>query len=65
MTVDLYTAEEAADEVGVSVNTVYTWVHRGHLTHAGKRGRAKLFRLADVFECEKTRRQHDPKDRNP
>ena len=64
MTVDLYTAEEAADEVGVSVNTVYSWVRRKHLVHAGKRGRAKLFRLTDVFECEKTCRQRNPNVRN-
>ncbi|MEV4672181.1 helix-turn-helix domain-containing protein [Actinomadura sp. NPDC049382] len=65
MTTDLYTAAEAADEVGVSVNTVYSWVRRKHLVHAGKRGRAKLFRLSDVFECEKTRQQRNPKNRNP
>lgn len=65
MTADLYTAEEAADEVGVAVTTIYTWVHRGYLTHAGKRGRRKLFRLSDVFECEKTRRQWNPNVRNP
>jgi excisionase family DNA binding protein len=58
--VDLYTAEEAADEVGVSVNTIYSWVRRKHLQHAGKRGRRKLFRLSDVFECEKTRQQRNP-----
>lgn len=65
MTADLYTADEAADEVGVAVNTIYSWVQRKYLTHAGKRGRSKLFRLSDVFECEKTRRQHDPNNRNP
>lgn len=57
MTGDLYTAEEAAEEVGVSVGTVYSWVNRGYLTHAGRRGRHKLFRLADVFACEKTRQR--------
>lgn len=65
MTADLYTAAEAADEVGVSVSTVYSWVRRKHLAHAGKRGRSKLFRLSDVFECEKTRRQRNPNVRNP
>lgn len=52
---DLWTAEEAAEQVGVSVWAIYTWVKRGHLSHAGRRGRYKLFRLADVFEAEKTR----------
>lgn len=55
MIVDLYTAQEAADEVGVSVNTIYSWVRREYLTHAGKRGHQKLFRLADVFAAEATR----------
>lgn len=65
MTADLFTAQEAADEVGVAVNTIYSWVRRRHLTHAAKRGHLKLFRLTDVFECEKTRRQRDPNNRNP
>lgn len=59
---DLYTAAEAAEEVGVSVNTVYSWVNRGSLAHAGKRGRLKLFRLSDVFECEKTRQRRNRAD---
>lgn len=59
MTTDLYTTEEAAVEVGVTRATIYSWIHRGHLTAADKRGRRKLFRLADVFTAESTRkRQH-------
>ncbi|TDD54570.1 DNA-binding protein [Nonomuraea terrae] len=51
----LFTAEEAAEEVGVKVATIYVWVHRGHLTPAGTRGKHKLFRLGDVFAAESTR----------
>lgn len=59
MTEHLWTAEEVAAEVDVEVDTIYQWVSRGHLTHAGKRGHLKLFRLDDVLTCEKTRkRQH-------
>lgn len=55
----LYTAAEAAAEVGVKATTIYTWVRRGYLTHAGSRGHHKLFRLADVFAAEANRkRQH-------
>jgi excisionase family DNA binding protein len=54
---DLFTAAEAADEVGVSVNTIYSWVRRGHLKHAGRRGHHKLFRLADVFAAEAARQR--------
>ncbi|MGW4406536.1 helix-turn-helix domain-containing protein [Nonomuraea sp. NPDC004702] len=51
----LFTAEEAAEQVGVKVATIYTWVHRGALAPAGTRGKHKLFRLADVFKAEATR----------
>lgn len=54
---DLYTAAEAAEEVGVAVNTIYSWVRRGHLAHAGHRGHLKLFRLADVFAAESARQR--------
>lgn len=54
---DLFTAAEAADEVGVSVNTIYSWVRRGYLEHAGRRGHLKLFRLADVFAAEAARQR--------
>lgn len=55
MTEDLWTAEEAAAEVGVAKQTIYVWVARGYLTHAGKRGKYKLFKLSDVLEAEKSR----------
>ena len=51
----LFTAEEAADQVGVKVATIYVWVHRGALSPAGTRGKHKLYRLADVFKAEATR----------
>jgi excisionase family DNA binding protein len=51
----LFTADEAAEEVGVAVATIYVWVHRGHLAPAGTRGKHKLYRLADVFKAEATR----------
>ena len=52
---ELFTAEEAAAEVGMKPQTIYVWVSRGHLCPAGTRGRYKLFRLADVFRAEATR----------
>lgn len=55
MNLQLYTAEDAAEEVGVKTTTIYTWVRRGILRHAAQQGRMKLFRLDDVFEAEKTR----------
>jgi predicted site-specific integrase-resolvase len=57
----LFTAEEAAAEVGMERDTIYTWVARGYLSPVPgrKRGRFKLYRLDDVFECEKSRqREH-------
>lgn len=55
MTDELFTAAEAAEEVGVERSTIYAWVHRGLLTHAGKRGHEKLFRISEVFAVEATR----------
>lgn len=52
---NLFTAEEAAEQVGVAVATIYVWVHRGHLAPVGTRGKHRLFRLADVFRAESTR----------
>lgn len=56
----LFTAEEAAREVGMDRDTIYTWVRRGYLrpVPGRKRGRYKLFRLDDVFACEAAR-QHE------
>ncbi|WP_329426859.1 helix-turn-helix domain-containing protein [Streptosporangium sp. NBC_01495] len=52
---EMWTAEEAAAEVGMATTTIYTWTARGFLKPAGKRGRFNLYRLADVFEVEKNR----------
>lgn len=52
----LYTAEEAAAEVGVTPQTIYTWTARKYLKPASKRGRFNLYLLADVFACEATRK---------
>jgi len=47
------TVKEAALFVGVDVQTVYSWVRRGHLKVTGldDRGR-KLFRHLDVAQAE-------------
>lgn len=53
---ELFTVEEAAAEVDMEPATLYTWVRRGYLSYAGKRGRNKLVRLRDVFEAEASRK---------
>ena len=53
---DLWTAEDAARQVGVEPSTLYTWVRRGYLRHAGTDGRLKKFRLDDVFRAERERK---------
>ena len=53
---DLYTAEEAAKEVGVCKATIYVWVARGYLAPAETRGRYRMFRLADVLDAEAARK---------
>ncbi|GAT68887.1 helix-turn-helix domain protein [Planomonospora sphaerica] len=54
---ELWTAEEAAAEVGVKPGTIHAWVHRGYLTPQRKRGGAHLFRLEDVFAAEAGRKR--------
>ncbi|MEV7969017.1 helix-turn-helix domain-containing protein [Sphaerisporangium sp. NPDC088356] len=54
---ELFTAEEAAEEVGMSPATIHTWTARGFLTPAGKRGRFNVYRLADVFAAERGRKR--------
>lgn len=62
----LFTADEAATETGFTRQAIYNWVARGHLAPVPecKRGRSNLFRLEDVFACEKerdrTRRRRSP-----
>ncbi|GAA1221516.1 hypothetical protein GCM10009665_09660 [Kitasatospora nipponensis] len=56
----LVTALIAAAEVEVAPATIRKWVQLGHLAAAGRRGRALLFRLEDVFAAERaTRRRHE------
>ncbi|MFF4409092.1 hypothetical protein ACFY2W_32190 [Streptomyces sp. NPDC001262] len=56
----LVTAAIAAQEVAVSPDAVRKWVQLKHLAPAGRRGRAHLFRLEDVFAAERaTRRGHE------
>lgn len=59
---ELFTAEEAAREVGVKPGAIYTWVSRGYLKPRGRRGRYKTFALDDVFAAEAARlRKHRKK----
>ena len=50
---DWMTVKEAALLAGVDVQTIYSWIRRGHLTVTGldHRGR-KLFRHLDVARAE-------------
>lgn len=52
----IVTAQEAADEIGLSRAAIYNWVRREYIKPVAKRGALKLFRLSDVFEVEKNRR---------
>lgn len=49
----LVTAEQAAEEVGVSKSAIHVWVHRGRLQHVKKDGKKHLYRLSDVFKAER------------
>lgn len=53
----LLTGEAAAQEAGVTPATIRKWVQLGRLSPAGKRGRAHLFRLEDVFAAERATRR--------
>ncbi|MFE7762951.1 helix-turn-helix domain-containing protein [Streptomyces sp. NPDC057438] len=51
------TVKEAALFTGVSVQTVYSWIRRGHLTVGGLDHRnQKLFRHLDVAKAEMSTR---------
>lgn len=53
----LITGELAAAETGVVPATIRKWVQLGHLRPAGRRGRALLYRLEDVFAAERAARR--------
>lgn len=40
--------------------TIRKWVQLGHLSPAGRRGRAHTFRLEDVFAAERAARRKAP-----
>ncbi|MFI1409401.1 helix-turn-helix domain-containing protein [Streptomyces sp. NPDC020707] len=51
------TVKEAALFTGISVQTVYSWIRRGHLTVGGLNHRnQKLFRHLDVARAEQRTR---------
>ncbi|MEU9795684.1 hypothetical protein [Streptomyces sparsogenes] len=53
----LVTADLAALEVGVTPATIRKWVQLERLRPAGRRGRAFLYRLEDVFAAERAARR--------
>lgn len=55
MNYDLFTAEEAARQVGLKEATIRKWKSQGMLSPAGKKGRFHLYRLADVLAAEANR----------
>lgn len=57
---DLVTAREAADSAGVAETTIRSWVHRGLLKPAGRRGASNLFVRLDAIKLAR-RPAHQPK----
>ncbi|MEU7280426.1 hypothetical protein AB0A69_16805 [Streptomyces sp. NPDC045431] len=53
----LVTGQLAAQEAGVVPTTIRKWVQLGHLSPAGRQGRAQLYRLEDVFAAERSARR--------
>lgn len=53
----LINSDLAAAEAGVVPATIRKWVQLGHLVPAGRRGRALLYRLEDVFAAERAARR--------
>ncbi|MCQ0024181.1 hypothetical protein M4914_15275 [Streptomyces somaliensis DSM 40738] len=56
----LINSDLAAAEAGVVPATIRKWVQLGHLVPAGRRGRALLYRLEDVFAAERAARRKGP-----
>jgi DNA-binding transcriptional MerR regulator len=61
---DLVTAQEGAKNAGVAASTVRSWVHRGLLVPAGRRGRFPLFIRVDVIRVAR-RTPYRPRRRPP
>ncbi|MET9429879.1 hypothetical protein [Streptomyces sp. NPDC003036] len=59
----LVTGPMAAQEAGVVPTTIRKWVQLGHLSPAGRQGRAQLYRLEDVFAAERSARRKPRTDR--
>ncbi|CAL9456399.1 hypothetical protein SUDANB15_02529 [Streptomyces sp. enrichment culture] len=58
------TIREASDLTGVSPQTVYSWIRRGHLSVGGLDHRGqKLLRHLDVARAEKATRARAPRRR--
>ncbi|MFJ8695340.1 hypothetical protein [Streptomyces roseolilacinus] len=56
----LINSDLAAAEAGVVPATIRKWVQLGHLVPSGRRGRALLYRLEDVFAAERAARRKSP-----
>ncbi|AOT60465.1 MULTISPECIES: hypothetical protein [Streptomyces] len=56
----LISSDLAATEAGVVPATIRKWVQLGHLAPSGRRGRALLYRLEDVFAAERAARRKPP-----
>ena len=61
---DLVTAQEGAKSAGVAASTVRSWVHRGLLVPAGRKGRIPLFIRVDVIRLAR-REPYRPRRRQP
>ncbi|MCK8680325.1 hypothetical protein [Streptomyces lichenis] len=60
----LVTGDLAAQEAGVLPATIRKWVQLGRLSPAGRRGRAQLYRLEDVFAAERSARRRPGRTRS-
>ena len=61
---DLVTTQEGAKSAGVAASTVRSWVHRGRLVPAGRKGRFPLFIRVDVIRLAR-RGAYRPRRRPP
>ena len=61
---DLVTAQKGAKSAGVAASTVRSWVHRGLLVPAGRKGRFPLLIRVDVIRLAR-REPYRPRRRPP